>query len=295
MTTDNDPTLSENQTTRWTRILEKIPVLGDWMSPKDKVAVIRMSGIIADTAHRRRSGISFKKYDEAIDEAFDIPKLKAVALVINSPGGSAAQCALMANKIRRLAQKKDIPVLAFVEDVAASGGYWLACIADDIYAQETSIVGSIGVISSGFGLDEFIKRYDVKRRIYTAGTQKSFLDPFRPEKADDLARLQSVLDDMHDSFKAWVKERRHQRLKADDQTLMEGAFWTGRQALDLGLIDGFGDAEQVLMDRFGDDLRFIDCSPERKTLFSSLFPFGGDAAAVFDAAEEKSIWARFGL
>jgi signal peptide peptidase SppA len=299
MTTDNDPTLSANQTTNWTRVLEKIPVIGDWMSPKDKIAVIRMSGIIADTAHRRRSGISYKKYDEAMDQAFDIPKVKAVALIINSPGGAPAQCSLIANKIRRLAQEKEVPVLAFVQDVAASGGYWLACIADDIYAQETSIIGSIGVISSGFGLDDFIKRHDIKRRIYTAGNQKSFLDPFRPEKSDDLQRLQSVLDDMHESFKDWVKSRRENRLKSDDKTLMEGAFWTGKQAFDLGLIDGFGDVEQVLKDRLGDDIRFIDCSPERKTLFSSILPFGGDSmgdwGAVFDAAEEKSFWARFGL
>lgn len=292
--------LFKDDDSRMKQYLRAIPFIGDWLDPQDSVAVLRMTGVIADSSMMRRAGINFKKFDEAIDDAFDVKRLKAVALVINSPGGAPAQCSLISAKIRKLANEKNVPVYAFVEDVAASGGYWLSCIGDEIYAQETSIVGSIGVISSGFGLDEFIKKHEVKRRIYTSGRDKSFLDPFKPENADDISRLKKLQAQMHQSFKDWVHERRDPKLNGEDIELMEGAFWTGKEALEKGLIDGVGDLHSVLKEKFGDKIRVVDCSPEKKGLLSSILPFGSgeasfDFGTVLEVAEERSAWNRFGL
>ncbi len=205
----------------------------------------------------------------------------------------------LAARLRALAEEKDVPVYTFIEDVAASGGYWLACIGDEIYAQSTSIVGSIGVISGGFGLEDFIKRHDIKRRVYTAGRDKSFLDPFKPEKAEDIARLKHIQHAMHDDFKAWVHERRDPRLNGDESELMEGAFWTGRQALERGLIDGIGTVERVMKDKLGDETRFIDIVVEKKSLLS-LLPLMGAARGdimldALDAVDAKTHWSRYGL
>lgn len=295
----DDNFLKEDES-RMTQYLRAIPLIGNWLDPQDSVAVLRMSGVIADSSMMRRAGINFKKFDKSIEEAFGVKRLKAVALIINSPGGAPAQCSLISAKIRKLASEKSVPVFAFVEDVAASGGYWLSCIGDEIYAQETSIVGSIGVISSGFGLDEFIKKYDVKRRIYTSGRDKSFLDPFKPEKAEDISRLKNLQGQMHQSFKEWVHERRDPRLMGEDSELMEGAFWTGKEAMEKGLIDGIGDVHSVLKEKFGDKIRVVECTPEKKGLLSSFLPFGDseagfDAGSIIEIAEERSAWNRFGL
>lgn len=292
--------LFKDEDSRLHQYIRAIPFIGEWLDPQDSVAVLRMSGVIADSSVMRRAGINFKKFDKAIDEAFDVKRLRAVALIINSPGGAPAQCSLISAKVRKLAAEKNVPVFAFVEDVAASGGYWLACLGDEIYAQETSIVGSIGVISSGFGLDEFIKKHDVKRRIYTSGRDKSFLDPFKPESADDLHRLKNLQSQMHDSFKNWVHERRDPKLNGQDSELMEGAFWTGKDALEKGLIDGLGDIYSVLKEKFGEKIRLVECSPEKKGLLSSLLPFGDseslfDIGGIVDVAEERAAWNRFGL
>lgn len=296
-----EDTFDVAEKSRLRRYIDAVPFLGEKLNPSGRVAVLRMAGVIADATMMRRAGINYHKFREAIADAFDVPRLKAVALIINSPGGAPAQCSLIANAIRRLADRKHIPVYAFVEDVAASGGYWLACAGDEIYAQGTSVVGSIGVISSGFGLDEFIAKHDIERRVHTSGRDKSFLDPFLPEKAEDVARLKNIQHDMHESFKAWVRERRAGRLNGDENALMEGAFWTGRAALERGLIDGIGDIGGVMREKFGDDIRFTDCTPEKKGWLSSLIPqLGGDGALfdagnIMDAAQEKSAWGRFGL
>lgn len=295
-----DDSFLKEDDSRMKQYIRAIPFLGDWLDPQDSVAVLRMAGVIADGSMMRRAGINFKKFNKAIDDAFDVKRLRAVALIINSPGGAPAQCSLISAKIRKLATEKNVPVVAFVEDVAASGGYWLSCVGDEIYAQETSIVGSIGVISSGFGLDEFIKRYDVKRRIHTSGRDKSFLDPFKPEKAEDVSRLKKLQEQMHASFKDWVHERRDPKLNGEDGDLMEGAFWTGKEALEKGLIDGIGDIHSVLKERFGDKIRFVECSPEKKGFLSSILPFGDseagfDAGAIVEVAEERAAWNRFGL
>lgn len=280
------------------KYIDQIPFIGEYLNPTDKVVVLRMAGVIADSSQMRRAGINYHKFKEAIEKAFDVPRAKAVAIVINSPGGAPAQCSIISSAIQKLSNDKKIPVYTFIEDVAASGGYWLACLGDEIYAQSTSIVGSIGVISSGFGLDEFIKSHDITRRIYTSGRDKSFLDPFKPEKADDVARLKSLQADMHETFKDWVRQQRGIRLNGDDSTLMEGGFWTGRAAHELGLIDGIGDVTSVMREKFGDDIRFVDCSPEKKSWITSLLPFGEariDIGDVLDKAEERTIWSRFGL
>lgn len=293
MEDENTPTKS-----RMAKYIDQIPFIGEYLNPTDKVVVLRMAGVIADSSQMRRAGINYHKFKEAIEKAFDVPRAKAVAIVINSPGGAPAQCSIISSAIQKLSNDKKIPVYTFIEDVAASGGYWLACLGDEIYAQSTSIVGSIGVISSGFGLDEFIKSHDITRRIYTSGRDKSFLDPFKPEKADDVARLKSLQADMHETFKDWVRQQRGIRLNGDDSTLMEGGFWTGRAAHELGLIDGIGDVTSVMREKFGDDIRFVDCSPEKKSWIASLLPFGEariDIGDVLDKAEERTIWSRFGL
>lgn len=288
-----------DQPSNWNKFFKKIPVISNFLDPKDRVAVLRFAGVIADSSMMRRAGVNYQKFREAIPDAFDVSRLKAVALIINSPGGAPAQCSLISERIRALSEEKKIPVFAFVEDVAASGGYWLACCGDEIYAQDTSIVGSIGVISSGFGLEDFIQKHDIKRRIHTSGRDKSFLDPFKPEKSDDVERLKNIQSDMHRSFKDWVIERRGSRLRGTESELMEGAFWTGKAAVDNGLIDGVGHIATIMKNKFGDDVQFIDCTPDKKSLLSSLLPFGQESAIdlgqLVEAAEEKSFWSRFGL
>lgn len=282
--------------------LKDIPVIGPLAEGKPKVVALRMAGVIADSAMVRSAGISHAKYTKLIDKAFGMPNVKAVALIINSPGGAPAQCSLITAQIRKLAEEKEVPVYAFVEDVAASGGYWLSCAANEIYAQETSIVGSIGVITSGFGLEDFIKRYDIHRRVYTSGKDKSFLDPFKAEKPEDLKRLRELQESMHDAFKHWVKDRRGEKLNGDDNTLMEGAFWTASDALHYGLIDGIGDCRSVMKNRFGDDIKIVDLAPDKKW-FSTL-PFASGVsqlnkddlfATALSYAEERAAWGRFGL
>ncbi|MEM6780401.1 MAG: S49 family peptidase [Pseudomonadota bacterium] len=276
-----------------------IPGVNKVLEQKDKVAVIRMAGVIADTANMRRAGISYQKFTKLIDKAFDLKPLKAVALVINSPGGAPAQCSLITNKIRKLSEEKEIPVYAFVEDVAASGGYWIACAAEEIYVQESSVVGSIGVISVGFGFEDFIDKHNIKRRVHTAGADKSFLDPFKPEAEKDLKRLKALQTDIHDSFKKWVKARRGEKLNGTDKALMEGAFWTGTQAMEKGIVDGIGDVKTVMKDKLGEKIRFINIEPEKKLL--GALPFGaGDTQnnwvqMALDTAEDRATWSRYGL
>jgi signal peptide peptidase SppA len=281
-------------------ILKQLPVIGEWVEKKPKVAVLRLSGIIADTV-ARRGGISHAKYSKLIDKAFKTGNLQAVALVINCPGGAPAQSALIAGHILRLSQEKNVPVLAFVEDVAASGGYWLACAADEIYVQQSSIVGSIGVISTGFGLDTLIEKYGIERRVYTAGKDKSFLDPFQPEKATDIQRLRQIQADIHSGFKDWVRERRGKLLKAKENELFEGAFWTGETAVELGIADDIGEVHAIIRQKYGEDIKFRDLQPDKKFLPPLL---GAKHAALSTpdiltnalfAAEDRAAWQRFGL
>jgi len=252
------------------------------------VAVIRLSGVIGSSG---RGALNDATLAPAIEKAFAKGKPVAVALEINSPGGSPVQSSLIGARIRRLAEEKDIPVIAFVEDVAASGGYWLAAAADEIYGDPSSVVGSIGVISASFGVDKLINEYGIERRVYTAGNSKSMLDPFRPEKEEDVARLKTLLEDIHDNFKDHVTARRGGKL-AEDRDLFTGEIWLSKAATEVGLIDGIGHLRPMMQDRFGDKVKFKRYGAKK----GLLSRFG--AQMVQDAVqgiEERAAYARFGL
>ncbi|NKX45582.1 S49 family peptidase [Roseicyclus persicicus] len=253
------------------------------------VSVIRLSGVIAASA--RGGTLSDSALAPAIERAFAKGKPAAVALVLNSPGGSPAQSSLIAARIRRLAAEKKLPVHAFVEDVAASGGYWLACAADDIWVDDSSIVGSIGVISAGFGLHEAIARLGIERRVHTAGKDKSMLDPFRPERPEDVERLLGLQRQIHDSFIAHVRARRGARL-SEAEDLFTGEFWVGARAVELGLADGIAHLVPKMKALYGDKVRFRDYGA-RRGLFQR---FGAGLAAEMTAGiEDRALWSRFGL
>lgn len=252
------------------------------------VSVIRLQGMIASGP---RGPLSDEVMAPVIEKAFRRGKPKAVALAINSPGGSPVQSSLIAARIRRLADEKNVPVFAFVEDAAASGGYWLACAADEIYADRTSVVGSIGVISSGFGAHVLLARQGVERRVHTSGKSKSMLDPFQPEKEEDVTRLKALLEDIHAAFTDHVKTRRDGKLKEDD-SLFTGEFWLAGRAQELGLIDGIGHLVPEMKKRFGDKVRFRRYGPKRGwfSRFGSAMIEDGLAGI-----EERAAFARLGL
>jgi signal peptide peptidase SppA len=280
-------------------LLSRLPVRR-FKEPPPVVAVLRLSGVIGGIGPVRR-GLSLASQAHLIERAFKLPRLKAVALTINSPGGSPVQSALIAGRIRALAEEKNIPVVAFAEDVAASGGYWLACAADEIFAHESSIVGSIGVISAGFGFPALLERLGVERRVHTAGARKTMLDPFRSEDPKDVARLQTIQTDVHESFQDYVRQRRGERLTGEEADLFSGEFWTGRRALELGLVDALGDLRQVMRERYGEKvrLRLIDSArPRWRPRLSVEVPapdLAASAAALVGAVEERALWARYGL
>ena len=232
------------------------------MTPPPVVAVLKLSGIIS-AGSPLRQGISIGSMAASIEDAFKVPGLKAVALVINSPGGSPAQSSLIHKRIRAFADEKDIPVFAFAEDAAASGGYMLACAADEIFADANSIIGSIGVISSGFGFTGLIEKLGVERRVHSAGENKAMLDPFQPENPEHVARLLALQKDIHEGFKRMVKGRRGSRLLGDEAKLFSGEFWTAGHALSLGLIDGIGDVRTIMRARYGDDVVLRPIAPSR--------------------------------
>jgi serine protease SohB len=254
------------------------------------VSVIRLQGVIA-SAGRAAPGLNDAGLAPVIERAFRKGKPKAVALVINSPGGSAVQSALIAARIRRLADERKIPVHAFVEDVAASGGYWLACAADDIWLDASSVVGSIGVIAATFGFPDFLARHGIERRVHTAGASKSFLDPFRPENPEDVARLRNILEPIHEAFKSQVRARRGQRLDAA-RDLFTGEIWVGAQALQPGLADGIGHLVPKLKEFYGDKVRLAPYGL-RRSLFQRLS--GRLLSETLDQIEERGLWARYGL
>lgn len=226
-----------------------------------------------------------------LEKAFRKGKPAAVALEVNSPGGSPVQSSLIGSRIRRLADELDIPVYAFVEDVAASGGYWLAASADEIFADDSSVLGSIGVISSGFGAYVFLEKQGFERRVHTAGASKSMLDPFAPEKKEDVARLKVLLGDIHENFITYVKTRREGKLDADAD-LFNGEVWLARRAQELGLIDGVAHLKPKMQERFGDKVKFRRYGL-RKPIWSR---FGATLAEdAIAGLEERAAFARFGL
>jgi signal peptide peptidase SppA len=278
-------------------LLQRLP-LGRLRPQEPTVAVLRFDGVIG---LRGRRGLSLRRYAAALERAFAQRGLKAVALAINSPGGSPAQSALLYRRIRQLAAERAVPVLAFAEDVAASGGYWLALAADEIYAEETSLLGSIGVVTSGFGFVTALGRLGIERRLHTAGENKSLLDPFLPEEPRDLERLETLQRDLHDSFKELVRQRRGGKLKGEEAQLFSGEVFTGRRALSLGLIDGIGELRGVVRGLFGEDVRLRMIDPERRRPFWTRLPWPGRpdvsdlAGDLVTRLEERLIWARFGL
>jgi len=261
------------------------------------VPVVRLSGVIASSGLLGNRSLSIETVAPLLKRAFDMRGAKAVALTINSPGGSPVQSALIGQRIRLLADEKNLKVIAFVEDVAASGGYWLACAADEIIVDPHSIVGSIGVISAGFGFQDLIGRIGVERRVYTSGERKSMLDPFRPQKPEDVERLMRLQAEIHDGFKDWVRQRRASKLNGDEQLLFSGEFWTGRRGAELGLVDGLGELRATLQARYGTKVRLPVIGPRRRLL--SRFGLGlsvdGIGPGTLAALEERLHWQRFGL
>ena len=274
----------------------RVPFISRRRQPS--VSVVRCYGIIGGTGRGR---LNMPSLARPLAKAFRASGVKAVALDINSPGGSAVQSALIYRRVRALAAEKKIPVFTFAQDVAASGGYWLACAGDEIFADENSIVGSIGVISGSFGLTGLMQRIGVERRMHTSGDKKSFLDPFLPEKEEDVDRLKSLQGDMHDSFKALVRDRRQGKLKGEEDSLFSGEFWTGRRALDLGLVDGLGDVRSIMRQRFGDKVRFrvfggeVSWWRRRLGLAGLERPGSTWTEDILGAIEARALWGRYGL
>ncbi|MGN6538972.1 MAG: S49 family peptidase [Mesorhizobium sp.] len=273
-----------------------------WRSDAVTIPVIRLQGAIMAGGSQFRPGLSLATPAGLIEKAlaFEAP---AVAIAINSPGGSPVQSRLIYKRIRDLATEKNKRVLVFVEDVAASGGYMIALAGDEIIADPSSIVGSIGVVSASFGFPELLKKIGVERRVHTAGQNKSVLDPFRPEKKEDVERLKALQLEVHETFIDMVKERRGPKLK-DDPDLFTGLFWTGKRGLDLGLVDTLGDMRGVLKQRYGAKTRLKLISQPRG-LFARFGLFGSKAepadiaaaaaGGLVDAAEQRALWSRYGL
>ena len=278
------------------RLLAKLPI-ERFRNPPPLVGVLRLDGVIGRSAGPGRQGLSLDSHEKAIAKVFANKQTKAVALVINSPGGSPVQSALIAKRIRDLADEKEIPVVAFCEDVAASGGYWLACAGDEIFADENSIIGSIGVIPAGFGFVDLIERFGIERRVYSTGPRKGMLDPFQDEKAEDIDRLRELHDDIFANFKNYVRRCRGDRLHATDDALFTGDIWTGRQAVEVGLIDGLAEMRSEMRKRFGDKVKFQRAGV-RRGLFSRIrggARLGLDPAELIGALDDWAQWKRFGL
>ncbi len=265
------------------------------------VSVVRLNGAIGGAGFGRH-GLNLAALEIPLRRAFGRRGVKAVALVINSPGGSAVQSAQIAERVRQLSEEKDVPVYAFMEDVAASGGYWLACAADEIYANPMSIVGSVGVIAATFGFHELLGKIGVERRLYAQGDNKSMLDPFRPEDPDDVKRLLDLQKDIHGQFKAYVKSRRGEKLNGTDKSLFNGDVWTGEKAVKKGLIDGLGEMRTVMRKKLGDKVRFVPVQRHMSWLqrklsggMGSSIGEEGWAGELMAAVEERALWSRFGL
>lgn len=273
-------------------------------SRRPVVPVLRFHGPIG-LATPLRPGLTLASYANAIEKAFSASKLPGVAVVVNSPGGSPVQSNLLFKRIRQLAAEKHKRVYVFCEDVAASGGYFLAIAGDEIYADPSSIIGSIGVVSRGFGFVDLLEKVGVERRVYTAGANKNQLDPFLPEDHDDVARLKAIQQDVHDIFIGLVKERRLGKLKAPDAELFSGAFWSAAKAVEFGLVDGIADIRSKMQQVFGDKVRLKVIEAEKSGLLSRLrrapgalgVPSRGLAFAddLVSAIETRTLWSRFGL
>jgi serine protease SohB len=285
----------------------------DWLIPArfrsdiPLVPVVRLAGVIGFSTPLR-PGLTLASVARPLERAFSMRRARAVALSINSPGGSAAQSHLIFRRIRQLADEYKIPVFAFIEDVGASGGYMIACAADEIVSDASSIVGSIGVVGGSFGLHKAIEKLGIERRLYTSGERKAMLDPFLPENPEDVARLKAIQNEIHKSFIALVTGRRGARLDSRESALFSGEYWTGSRAKELGLVDAIGDLRATLRERYGDKVK-TPLVAERgwfarrpggivgARLVGEGLPWGGPnfAEDIVSALEARAIWARYGL
>ena len=263
---------------------------------KTVIPHVRLTGIIG-AAGKFKQGIDLAGQKEILKKAFSYKKVKHVAISINSPGGSPVQSHLIYSYIKQLAKKNKIKVLIFAEDVAASGGYLISCAGDEIYANSSSIIGSIGVISASLGFKELIKKIGIERRVYTAGKNKSTLDPFVEEKEDDIKRLKSIQLELHSDFIKVVESSRGNKLKDPEKNnIFTGEFWTGASALSLGLIDGIGNADQILKEKFGDKIIIKNFEKQKGFIAKRLSSSAQNPIESFtNILEEKSIWQKFGL
>jgi signal peptide peptidase SppA len=300
--------MSDNLTDRggWPGLLDKGM---EWLPARLRrgmpvVPVVRLSGVIGAVTPLR-PGMTLAGVARTLERAFAVRNAKAVALVINSPGGSPVQSRQIYLRIRQLAAEKKLPVLVFVEDVAASGGYMIACAGDEIFCDPSSIVGSIGVVGGSFGLEGLIKKIGIERRLYTAGKHKAMLDPFLPENPDDVERLKSIQREIHTIFIALVRQSRGTRLKGDDDALFTGEYWAGETAVSLGLADAIGDLRSTLRARYGEKVATPVIAPSggllsgllgrRSSGAGTLEGMAGLPEEVISALETRAIWARFGL
>src|ERR1043166_1845821 len=268
------------------------------------VPVVRLTGVIGFSTPLR-PGITLSSVARVLERAFTWRRGRAVALVINSPGGSAVQSHLVFSRIRQLSAENERPVIAFVEDVAASGGYMIACAADEIVADPSSIVGSIGVIGASFGFSKLIEKIGVERRIYTSGINRAMLDPFLPENPEHVERLKAIQEDIHASFIELVKSRRGTKLAGPDSALFSGEYWAARKGLEFGLVDRIGDVRATLRERYGDKVETPLVAPARSLFgrqapgvgagFDGLLGQPGIGDEIVSALEARALWARYGL
>ncbi|THD47555.1 MAG: S49 family peptidase [Bradyrhizobium sp.] len=300
-------TETSNDPRKWPAPIEKIM---EWIPARLRrgtavVPVVRLSGLIGAVTPLR-PGMSLAGVARTLERAFAMKNAKAVALVINSPGGSPVQSRQIYLRIRQLAAEKQLPVLVFVEDVAASGGYMIACAGDEIFCDPSSILGSIGVVGGSFGFQELISKIGVERRLYTAGAHKAMLDPFLPENPDDVARVKALQREIHAIFIALVKGSRGARLKGADDVLFTGEYWAGESSVSLGLADAIGDLRSTLRARYGDKVLTPVVAPATGMLsglfgrrsagtLASLEGISGLPEELISALESRAIWAKFGF
>ena len=275
----------------------------NFLKKKKIVPVVYMSGIIGNVG-ALKNGITISSTQDLLEKAFKIKNSAAVALIINSPGGSPTQSSLIYKRIKKLAKKNKTKVIFFVEDVAASGGYYIACAGDEIYADENSIVGSIGVIYASFGFDKLIKKYGIERRIFTTGKYKSILDSFQKQNLSDVKKLKSIQTEIFKNFKDVVLKSRIKKINKQNKNIFSGSFWAGKEAIKLGLVDGIGDLKTIMEKKFGEKLRYVPIKPKKsflKGILSKSF-YSKDLVDtkkiindMMTYMESRNIWGRYGF
>ena len=275
----------------------------NFLKKKKIVPVVYMSGIIGNVG-ALKNGITISSTQDLLEKAFKIKNSAAVALFINSPGGSPTQSSLIYKRIKKLAKKNKTKVIFFVEDVAASGGYYIACAGDEIYVDENSIVGSIGVIYTSFGFDKLIKKYGIERRIFTTGKYKSILDSFQKQKLSDVKKLKSIQSEIFKNFKEVVLKSRGKKINIQNKNIFSGSFWAGKEAVKLGLVDGIGDLNTIMEKKFGEKIKYIPIKPKksflkgvlsRSSYFKDLVDTKETISDMMEYMESRNIWGRYGF